>query len=493
MNTMMTIFSRYRHRSIAFVLLIVMVRLLSGCFLFPSPVNPPNQIDSLTPTLEWVTPTFGAVMDVSPVGNIVSIGDRTRSTGRIFIGIQTFSPDGQQLRYGEDAGLSKDVVANYKDIYNYNIVSSVPDNNSQNYITLGSSLGYTNPYIRYNTYRGAPDTKPYPYSGYVEVVGPSIAKATPERSYIYPPRNNVSQGAAIWMVGTFCDNFQPFTDDFDYPNAGKSVFNHSCPTFGKADCFVLRNDFDPNVFFLPVRHQWGGPENDLAYDVASDNIGNATIFLRAGSDFGITSATQSLVRMTTGYNIVRLDTNGLLTETFPVNLEATGELTDTQIALGNSGAVYILAKDEQRKQYFLAKVSRSGTIWTRYLPTTVSNRENSIPASRDARMGLIVDSKDCAYITGNFSGTVDFGGVSLTSGGVQVFVAKYSASGSCLGALAMGSGLGVTVRLSPDEKSLYVNGWAVGSIMGTDIPNQNDERNGVLRPGAFLVKLKLTK
>jgi len=29
--------------------------------------------------------------------------------------------------------------------------------------------------------------------------------------------------------------------------------------------------------------------------------------------------------------------------------------------------------------------------------------------------------------------------------------------------------------------------------MGTDIPNQNDERNGVLRPGAFLVKLKLTK
>jgi len=57
----------------------------------------------------------------------------------------------------------------------------------------------------------------------------------------------------------------------------------------------------------------------------------------------------------------------------------------------------------------------------------------------------------------------------------------------------MGDGLGVTVRLSPDEKALYVNGWAEGSIMGTYIPNQDIPRQGILRPGAFLVKLKLTK
>jgi hypothetical protein len=108
-------------------------------------------------------------------------------------------------------------------------------------------------------------------------------------------------------------------------------------------------------------------------------------------------------------------------------------------------------------------------------------------------MGLTVDSKDCAYITGNFSGTVDLGGASLSSTDVQVFVAKYSPTNTCLGALAMGSGLGVTVRLSPDEKALYVNGWADGSIMGTYIPDQNDVRNGIYRPGAFLVKLKMVK
>jgi hypothetical protein len=192
--------------------------------------------------------------------------------------------------------------------------------------------------------------------------------------------------------------------------------------------------------------------------------------------------------MKTGYNIVRLDTNGLLTETFPVSLGATGELTDTQIALGKNGAIYILAKDEQRKQYFLAKVSSSGTAWTRYFPASVSDAENTTPSNRSARMGLTVDSKDCAYITGNFSGTVDLGGASLSSSGIQAFVAKYSPNNSCLGALAMGAGLGVTVRLSPDEKSLYVNGWASGKIMGTDIPAQDS-----FRPGAFLVKLKVVK
>lgn len=127
MKTMMTIFSRYLHRSIAFVVLLVMVRLLSGCYLFPT--GPDGQ-PWFAPTLEWVQPTFGPLMDVSPVGNIVSIGDRTWNNGHIFIGIQTFSPDGKQLDYSEGAGLSKDVVANYTDIYKRNVVSHLSVNNT---------------------------------------------------------------------------------------------------------------------------------------------------------------------------------------------------------------------------------------------------------------------------------------------------------------------------------------------------------------------------
>jgi hypothetical protein len=363
---------------------------------------------------------------------------------------------------------------------------------------------YTNPYTRYSTYFAGPETDPYPYSGYIDVIGPSIARATPERDYSYrvivngiPAETLTRKGVSIWAVGTFCDKFQPFADFFTFgdTNYGKTLFNNSKLTFGKADCFILRSNAASSTY-LPVYHQWGGPENDLAYDVASDDVCNATIFLRAGSDFGITSATQSLVRMKTGYNIVRLDTNGLLTETFPVQLEATAELTDTQIALGKNGVVYILAKDEAKKRYFLTKVSRSGTAWTRTFPAVVSDNEKTIPSNRYARMGLTVDSRDCPYITGNFSGTVDFGGASLTAQGTEAFVAKYSPQNECLGAITMGAGLGVTVRLSPDETALYVNGWAGyggARIMGTPIQSYDDPRNGVLRPGAFLVKLKLTK
>jgi hypothetical protein len=65
---------------------------------------------------------------------------------------------------------------------------------------------------------------------------------------------------------------------------------------------------------------------------------------------------------------------------------------------------------------------------------------------------------------------------------------------SSLGALKMGAGMGCTIRLAPDEQSLYINGWSAGgNIMGVSVPRQDDVRNGILRPGAFLVKLKVGK
>jgi hypothetical protein len=452
--------------------------LLEGCFLWPLI---PEVIPSFTPNLDWVVSVSGNAMAISNDGTRIFLHGNTTVSGSLYTTTEYYNDQGKRTYYdafNENLGIVRDVIGAPEGGVQ-NILSDIPINGSRNYV---SYYGYTtNPYTKYNTAWGKPAIEPYPWSYGTTDLGPSIARAKPYFYVSSAVGGGTYQNYAYWLVGSFTDAFQP-----DYSGEGKKF---SCPTYGKADCFVIRGGYGG----LPVRSQWGGQENDLAYDVASDNTGNATIFLRAGSDFGITSATQSLVRMKTGYNIVRLDTNGLLTETFPVSLGATGELTDTQIALGKNGAVYILAKDEQRQQYFLAKVSSSGTAWTRYFPASVSDDNKTIPGNRSARMGLTVDSKDCAYITGNFSGTVDLGGASLSSTDVQVFVAKYSPTNTCLGALAMGSGLGVTVRLSPDEKALYVNGWADGSIMGTYIPDQNDVRNGIYRPGAFLVKLKMVK
>ena len=266
-------------------------------------------------------------------------------------------------------------------------------------------------------------------------------------------------------------------DNLVKKNFDGSIHRPSFTSLGKADCVLYYFSNRP----LLSRH-WGGTENDFLFDVASDSVsGNVTIFLRAGSEFGITSATQSLVPMKLGYNIVKLDTNALLTSTFPVTLEAPQEISDTQIALGKGNTVFILAKDESRKQYFISKVSPSGTAWTRYLDATT--------AGAGTAMRFIVDSKENIYITGNFAQSADFGnGTPLIGGGITAYVASYTTNNVFRGAMNLGNGAGETIRLSPQEDAIYINGWAFGNILGMDVPGSNSPYYKVR---GFLVKLKL--
>jgi hypothetical protein len=451
-----------------------------------SPITPIEETQqSFTPTLEWLQITRGVVMDVSESGTIVSAGDTTIGFNRNTV-ISNFNPEGERLYYilnDSQNGLVREILDNYQDRVRYIFLADIWENLGAGmasfvYSIDGSRL--TPVYTRYDAASGAPDTDPYPWSGYRYVVGPSIAKG-PKRTktirsseqYLYYSR---------WFVGSFTDQF----------------VSAPSTTQGKADCFVRR--YEDEV--TPVRHQWGGTENDLAYDVASDDTGNPTIFLRAGSEFGITSATQSLVRMQRGYNIVTLDTNGLLTKTYAVPLQATGEIMDPHIALGKNRTVFICAFDVVRQQFFLAKAAPSGLVWTRYFDKSVGEQP-FLGLGRESRMDLCVDSKDNVYLTGVFGTNVSFGEpsssipdslTSLKGSTGEAFVVKYSTNNQCLGALKMGAGMGCTIRLAPDEQSLYVNGWSAGgNIMGVRVPRQDDPRNGVLRPGAFLVKLKLGK
>jgi hypothetical protein len=405
----------------------------------------------------WVSPATGPSCDISPVGNIVSAGyNITQSTNTITTTIEILSPDGKTLSQRERSGVLKEVVANYSSIYQFSVSTNLPVQNTNDFVfhtSLSFSSVSTNPFTRYNTLTGGPDTDPYPWYGDRHVVGPSIAHGLSEHKFqdinsSGQPEERV--GASLWIVGSFTDAFQPtkFTG-----------VQTTCPTFGKADCFVTRQD--DGIYPLAVRQQWGGPENDLAYDVASDNIGNPTIFLRAGSDFGITSATQSIVRMKTGYNIVKLDTNGLLTSTFSVSLQAAGEISDVQIAIGKGSTVFIFAKDEIRQQYFLAKVTSSGTAWTRYFDSS------TIAEGRE--MGFITDSKENIYVTGLFSGAISPNDAPITGGTSGAFVSSYSTNNVARGAMALGSGVGVSVRLSPQEDVLYVSGWAFDKILGVDV------------------------
>lgn len=472
------------------ILTIVASILLTTCdiFLSPDPFPAPLQAK-----LEWVKPTDGVVLDVSPsyvfsFGNIeIQSNNGFRIESQLFVKAFTLTGEktsrGNIVISGQQGAIRQAQTDDQPNSYGWTALSDRPTQDGLVSIVLGSANILTNAYSRYNSYdlvNGHPITT---YD-----IGPKITRGP---QYI---DHYGSITRSSWMVGTFTDKFQAGNDipiPIPYPQNINDFFTRTCRTFGKADCFIILLKEQTGTS-TRIAEQWGGSENDIAYDVVSDAIGNPTIFLRAGTDFGITSATQSIVRMKTGYNVVKLDTNGLLISTFPVRLEANAEIGDVQFAWGRNNNFFLLARDEQRKQYFLMKGSPNGTLWTRYFDPKISIRYSyTLYRALPPRMGMTLDSKENVYLTGSIYGTVNFGGTILQTGEDkdEVFLAKYSSTNTCLGAITMGKGRGINIRLSSDETSVFINGWANGEpIMGAGSPSPNDK---LFNGDAFLAKVKV--
>lgn len=88
-------------------------------------------------------------------------------------------------------------------------------------------------------------------------------------------------------------------------------------------------------------------------------------------------------------------------------------------------------------------------------------------AGTDAAYAVTADAGGNAYITGDFSGTADFGGVQLTSGGtLNSFVAKYGSTGALIWAVRIGgTGTPTARRITLDSATnVYVGGSFQGTI-----------------------------
>ncbi|MEN6494052.1 MAG: SdrD B-like domain-containing protein, partial [Thermoguttaceae bacterium] len=85
----------------------------------------------------------------------------------------------------------------------------------------------------------------------------------------------------------------------------------------------------------------------------------------------------------------------------------------------------------------------------------------------DVAYSVATDTAGNAYVTGSFQGTVDFGGTSLTSnGGKDIFVAKYSSTGTLGWVKSVGGATadeGRSIALGSDG-SIYVTGTFTGGV-----------------------------
>jgi hypothetical protein len=115
---------------------------------------------------------------------------------------------------------------------------------------------------------------------------------------------------------------------------------------------------------------------------------------------------------------------------------------------------------------FLAKYDANGFhLWSKRFGST----------GADAAHGVAVDADGNVFVTGYFSGTVDFGGGGLTSaGGWDIFLAKYSSSGTHQWSKRFGSsGSDLAKRVAVDVPGdVFLTGYVGGTVDfgGGEIP-----------------------
>jgi uncharacterized protein (AIM24 family) len=107
-----------------------------------------------------------------------------------------------------------------------------------------------------------------------------------------------------------------------------------------------------------------------------------------------------------------------------ITLDATGNVYVTGYYAGTASFGGISRTSAGNYDVFVAKYNSSGTIlWV----------QSAGGAGFDEGKGIALDAAGNVHVTGYYQGTASFGGINITSaGGYDVFVAKYNSSGTIL-------------------------------------------------------------
>ena len=274
----------------------------------------------------------------------------------------------------------------------------------------------------------------------------------------------VDDAGDIYLTGSF----QSANMDFDPSAIGTTIRS----TVGGEDMFIAK--YDPTGALLGVQ-QIGGLGNERGLDLEHDGTGllYATGFFENSVDFDPGVATVTLASNGGRDAFVAAYTSAL-TYSWANNMGGLADDEGTELKLGMDNDVYLtgyyngtainfgggVSLTSQGEDGFLVKYTALGAATWGF---TVGG------ADADRGLGIALDGCDNAYLSGYFSGSVDFDPSAAVatrtapaSPQYGYFVGKYNSGGSY-----MLAGNGGTVSLTSEARGIYVD--ALGTIFTTGL------------------------
>jgi hypothetical protein len=280
--------------------------------------------------------------------------------------------------------------------------------------------------------------------------------------------------AGLWAFdlgyGVACDNAG------NVYIAGKYEMNANfggttVPCAGNHDIYVAK--YGPAGDFKWVRTA-GGTHGDYAHAMTCDGAGNVYV---TGEFEGTTTFSSGVSLTSSGDNdifLAKYNTNGGLVW---VRKVAGGSKSDKGLGISIFGSgIYITGKFGGAAKFgnvttltsagaadiFVARYSTDGAFqWVQRAGGTAA----------DEGYAIANDPAGNVYVTGYFTGSASFGGQSLSSsGGTDIFLAKYNSSGGLVWAKKAGGSAndyGMGVKVSSSYRVLFTGGFRVKSSFGT--------------------------
>lgn len=267
------------------------------------------------------------------------------------------------------------------------------------------------------------------------------------------------------------------TADFD-PGTG----TYNLTAAGERDIFISKLDAQGNFVWAK---SFGATGDDESYSITTDNAGNvyATGAFTGTVDFDPGTGTQNLTATVKDIVIIKLNSGGNYVWARNIGGPGSGSTGNTgvlkSIAVDASQNVYITGSFNGTADFdpgtgisnlssagafdiYISKLDASGNfVWARRIGNAGSDESNFIAIDVNA-----------LYITGSFSGTVDFdpgsGTNNITAAGMDMFIAKFDTAGNFTWAKSMGGGfvnvsLSIAVNKSATNGNIYTTGYFFGT------------------------------